>query len=83
MLAQVDASTVKHRLDVLYEVQLPVYITDFSIANRETGSSLCRALPTHIPEMLCDALVLVSQLTRRSMPTNWRSFCALRFRTLR
>ena len=30
---EVDASTVKHRLDVLYEVQLPVYITDVSIAN--------------------------------------------------
>lgn len=30
---EVDASTVKHRLDVLYEVQLPVYITEFSIAN--------------------------------------------------
>ena len=30
---EVDASTVKHRLDVLKEVQLPVYITDFSIAN--------------------------------------------------
>jgi hypothetical protein len=31
---EVDASTVKHRLDVLYEVRLPVYITDFSISNR-------------------------------------------------
>jgi len=29
---EVDASTVKHRLDVLQEVGLPVYITDFSIA---------------------------------------------------
>jgi len=27
----VDASTVKHRLDVLHELHLPVYITDFSI----------------------------------------------------
>lgn len=30
---EVDASTVKHRLDVLKEVELPVYITDFSISN--------------------------------------------------
>merc|ERR1719456_2116827 len=29
----VDASTVKHRLDVLREVQLPVYITEFSISS--------------------------------------------------
>jgi endo-1,4-beta-xylanase len=29
---EVDASTVKHRLDVLHEVQLPVYITDLSIS---------------------------------------------------
>jgi len=29
---EVDASTVKHRLDVLHEVRLPVFITDFSIA---------------------------------------------------
>merc|ERR1711998_48707 len=28
----VDASTVKHRLDVLREVQLPVYITEFSLS---------------------------------------------------
>ena len=26
-MAQVDASTVKHRLDVLNELQLPVYVT--------------------------------------------------------
>ena len=30
---EVDASTVKHRLDVLNELRLPVYITDFAIAN--------------------------------------------------
>ena len=30
---EIDASTVKHRLDVLSEVQLPVYITSFSIMN--------------------------------------------------
>jgi len=29
----VDASTVKHRLDVLHELQLPVYITAFEIRN--------------------------------------------------
>ena len=34
VLRQVDASTVKHRLDVLHEVQLPVYVTDLSISNR-------------------------------------------------
>ena len=30
---EIDASTVKHRLDVLSEVRLPVYITSFSITN--------------------------------------------------
>jgi hypothetical protein len=30
---EVDASTVKHRLDVLNELRLPVFITDFSISN--------------------------------------------------
>ena len=30
---EVDASTVKHRLDVLNELRLPVFITDFAIAN--------------------------------------------------
>ena len=30
---EVDASTVKHRLDVLLELHLPVYITDFAINN--------------------------------------------------
>jgi len=29
---EVDASTVKHRLDVLNELQLPVYITEFAIS---------------------------------------------------
>eukprot|EP00322_Chrysochromulina_rotalis_P026947 CAMPEP_0115855900 /NCGR_PEP_ID=MMETSP0287-20121206/14778_1 /TAXON_ID=412157 /ORGANISM="Chrysochromulina rotalis, Strain UIO044" /LENGTH=1202 /DNA_ID=CAMNT_0003310063 /DNA_START=9 /DNA_END=3617 /DNA_ORIENTATION=+ len=29
---EIDASTVKHRLDVLQEVGLPVYITDFSVS---------------------------------------------------
>ena len=28
---EVDASTVKHRLDVLHELQLPVYVTSFQI----------------------------------------------------
>ena len=30
---EVDASTVKHRLDVLNELRLPVFITDFAITN--------------------------------------------------
>lgn len=34
---EVDASTVKHRLDVLHEVQLPVYITDLTIANLDVA----------------------------------------------
>ena len=29
---EVDASTVKHRLDVLNELRLPVYITEFAIS---------------------------------------------------
>ncbi len=29
---EVDASTVKHRLDVLRELQRPIYITDFRIS---------------------------------------------------
>jgi len=29
---EIDASTVKHRLDVLNELQLPVYITEFAIS---------------------------------------------------
>ncbi|KOO23982.1 glycoside hydrolase family 10 [Chrysochromulina tobinii] len=29
---EVDASTVKHRLDVLHELRLPVYITEFTIS---------------------------------------------------
>jgi hypothetical protein len=32
---EVDASTVKHRLDVLSELRLPVYITEFAISNLE------------------------------------------------
>ena len=34
---EVDASTVKHRLDVLKEVGLPVYITDFSISGLDAA----------------------------------------------
>jgi len=30
---ELDASTVKHRLDVLHELKIPVYVTELSIAN--------------------------------------------------
>jgi len=30
---EVDASTVKHRLDVLHELQIPVYVTELSISS--------------------------------------------------